>query len=106
MDPAPFFVLQFLWFLIAWAALALLFVTPKLRSYVTEDALAICIAPQLFRVLGVGLLVPNLSPGMPQSFAIPTAAGDSLTALLALAAVVPYGSDGDRRGKSLGPATS
>ncbi len=88
MDPAPLLVFQFFWFLTAWAALALLFVAPKLRSYAAEDALAICTAPQLFRILGVGLLVPNLSPGMPHSFAIPTAAGDSLTALLALVAIV------------------
>jgi hypothetical protein len=88
MNPAPLFVLQFLWFLTSWAVLAELFVAPKLRGYATNDALAICIAPQIFRVLGVGLLVPSLSPGMPWSFAIPTAIGDSLTALLALISVV------------------
>jgi len=65
-----------------------LFVAPKLRSYATDDALAICIAPQLFRVLGVGLLVPSLSPGMPWAFAVPTAVGDAFTALLALISVV------------------
>jgi len=31
--------------------------------------------PQMFRALGLGLLVPNLSPGISQEFAIPTAAG-------------------------------
>jgi hypothetical protein len=40
----------------------------------------------MFRVLGLGLLVPNLSPGMPRGFAFATAAGDSLTAVLALLA--------------------
>ena len=88
MNPSPLFVFQFLWFLTVWAVLALLFVAPKLRSYATDDALSICIAPQLFRVLGVGLLVPNLAPGMPWSFALPTALGDSATALLALISVV------------------
>ena len=88
MNPSQFFVFQFLWFLTAWAVLAVLFVAPKLRSYATDDALAICVAPQLFRVLGVGLLVPNLAPGMPGSFALPTALGDSATALLALISVV------------------
>jgi hypothetical protein len=39
-------------------------------------------------VLGLGLLVPNLSPGMPSAFAIPTAIGDSLTAALAVTAFV------------------
>jgi hypothetical protein len=42
----------------------------------------------MFRVLGVGLLVPNLSPGMPASFAIPTASADVLTAVLAAAAFI------------------
>lgn len=42
----------------------------------------------MFRVLGVGLLVPNLSPGMPAEFATITAAADSLTAVLAAAAFV------------------
>src|SRR5262245_40232226 len=37
----------------------------------------------MFRVLGVGLLVDNLSPGMPTEFAVSTAVGDSLTAVLA-----------------------
>jgi hypothetical protein len=49
----------------------------------------------MFRVLGAGLLVPNLSPGMPAEFAIATAAGDSLTAVLAASAFV-----GLRRGWS------
>jgi hypothetical protein len=42
----------------------------------------------MFRVLGLGLLVPNLSPGMPASFAATTAVGDAITALLALTAFV------------------
>jgi hypothetical protein len=88
MNPVPFFAFQFLWFLIAWAVVAVLFVAPRLRSWAVDDALAICTAPQLFRVLGVGLLVPNLAPGMPRSFALATAIGDSLTAVLALVAVV------------------
>ena len=77
MDPSPFFAFQFLWFLCAWTVVAVLFVAPLLRHAAFEDALAIWIAPQLFRVLGVGLLVPNLAPGMPRSFALPTALGDS-----------------------------
>jgi hypothetical protein len=54
----------------------------------------------MFRVLGVGLLVPNLSPGMPRDFALATALGDSLTAGLALAAFVAL-RRGSRRGRSL-----
>jgi len=87
MNPAPFFIIQLLWFLVAWAAVAVLLVEPRLRGCSSDDALSVWIAPQLFRVLGVGLLVPNLSPGMPASFAVPTAVGDSLTAVLALIAL-------------------
>jgi hypothetical protein len=88
MNPLPLFALQLVWFLVAWTAVFALFVAPKLRDLDADDALAICIAPQLFRVLGVGLLVPNLAPGLPHEFALPTAIGDSLTAVLALVAVV------------------
>jgi hypothetical protein len=88
MNPLPLFAFQFLWFLAAWSAIASLFVYPKLRELPEEDALAFCVVPQLFRVLGVGLLVPALSPGLPHEFAIPTAIGDSLTAALAMVAVI------------------
>ncbi len=88
MNPLPFFAFQGVWFLIAWTVVAVLFVAPRLRQWAVDDAIAICTAPQLFRVLGVGLLVPNLAPDMPRSFALATAIGDSLTAVLALMAVV------------------
>ncbi len=42
----------------------------------------------MFRALGLGLLVPLLSPGLSNSFAIPTAAVDFFTAVLALLAFV------------------
>ena len=42
----------------------------------------------MFRAFGLGLLVPNLSPGISQEFAIPTAAVDFFTAILALLAFV------------------
>ena len=88
MNPVLIFVLQFLWFLLAWTALAVFIVEPKLRDCHDDDAVAIWLAPQLFRVLGLGLLVPNLSPGMPRSFAVPTALGDSATAVLAVLAII------------------
>ncbi len=84
----PFFAAQFAWFLVVWTVLATYFVAPRLRALPPADALQACLVPQLFRVLGIGLLVPNLSPGMPRSFAVPTAMGDTLTAFLALAAIV------------------
>jgi hypothetical protein len=88
MNPAVIFVLQVVWFAAAWAVLALLVVWPWTRRLAPKHAVAVWVAPQMFRVLGLGLLVPNLAPGMPPAFAFPTAAGDSLTAVLALAAFV------------------
>lgn len=88
MSLLPFFVIQFLWFLVVWATVAVFLVTPALSDIPRDDVLCVWITPQLFRVLGVGLLVPNLSPDMPRSFPVPTAIGDSLTACLALASVI------------------
>jgi len=84
----PLFAAQSAWFLVVWSVLAACFAAPRLRALPPADALVVCLVPQLFRGLGIGLLVPNLSPGMPTSFALPTALGDGLTAVLALAAIV------------------
>lgn len=88
MSPLGIFAFQFVWFLVAWTAVALLLVAPRLRGAEPDAAVAVWIAPHLFRVLGLGLLVPVLSPGMPAAFAVPTAMGDAITALLALLSLV------------------
>jgi len=88
MNPLPIFVLQFAWFLAAWTVIATHLVAPRLAATAPDRALALWLAPQLFRVLGSGLLVPTLAPDMPRAFALPTALGDALTAVLALAAIV------------------
>ena len=88
MNPVLLFIVQFVWFLVAWSAIGLILVNPRLQGYDRDQALSVWIAPQLFRVLGVGLLVPNLSPQMPRSFAVATAGGDSITAVLALVSLV------------------
>jgi hypothetical protein len=88
MSQTSVFALQFVWFVIAWAVVAAFFVAPWVSRLHPDDALSVWLIPQLFRVLGVGLLVSNLAPEMPQSFAVPTALGDSLTAVLALTSVV------------------
>lgn len=83
MEPLVLFVSQFLWFLLAWSLIARFVLWPASARLSDTARLSLWIAPQMFRVLGVGLLVPNLSPGMPMEFAAATAAGDSCTALLA-----------------------
>ena len=88
MNISYLFAVQFLWFVAVWAAIAKLFVLPMTESLEQNDKLSVWLAPQLFRVLGVGLLVENLSPSLPLSFALPTAIGDCLTAFLALISII------------------
>ena len=83
MEPFAIFVVQFLWFLLAWTLIACFVVWPWTARLAPDARLSAWIAPEMFRVLGLGLLVPNLAPGMSTEFAASTAAGDSLTALLA-----------------------
>src|SRR5687768_5297935 len=83
MEPLVIFVLQFLWFLFAWSLIAYFLLWPWSARLSSNARLSLWVAPEMFRVLGAGLLVSNLSPGMPTEFAASTAAGDSFTALLA-----------------------
>jgi hypothetical protein len=88
MDPRPIFVAQLWWFLLCWGLITYFVIWPWARRLRLRDRLSLFIAPEMFRVLGIGLLVPSLSPGMPSEFAVPTAIGDSLTALLSAAAFI------------------
>jgi hypothetical protein len=100
MPPIALFVSQFCWFLLAWSLITRFLLWPLSARLAPDARLSVFIAPEMFRVLGVGLLVPNLSPGMPAEFALPTAVADSLTALLAAAAFVAL-RRGDRAGRGL-----
>src|SRR5262245_31095287 len=95
MEPLVLFVSQLLWFLFAWSLVAYFVLWPWSARLAPAARLSVWIAPEMFRALGVGLLVPNLSPGMPIEFAASTAAGDSCTALLAALAFI-----GLRRGSA------
>ena len=88
MEPLVVFVLQCLWFLFAWSLIVYFVVWPWSARFSPDARLSAWVAPEMFRVLGLGLLVPNLSPGMPSEFAFATAAGDSLTAVLAALAFI------------------
>jgi hypothetical protein len=99
MDPFRIFVSQLAWFLCVWTAIACLVVWPWSLRLGLEQRLSLWVAPQMFRVLGAGLLVPNLAPGISQEFAVATALGDSLTATTALLAFI-----GLRRGWRSGRA--
>jgi hypothetical protein len=86
VEPLFVFVVQFLWFLLAWSLVTWFVLWPWSAALSPDARLSAFVAPEMFRVLGLGLLVPNLSPGMPAEFAVATAIGDSLTALLAASA--------------------
>src|SRR5688572_5020725 len=88
MNILSLFGIQFLWFVLVWAVIANLFVLPKIKGLEPNDQLITWLSPQLFRVLGLGLLVENLAPALPLSFALPTAIGDCLTAVLALISII------------------
>jgi hypothetical protein len=88
VPPIALFVLQFFWFLFAWSLITRFVLFPLSASLSPDARLSVWIAPEMFRALGVGLLVPNLSPGMPMEFAVPTACADSLTSVLAATAFV------------------
>ncbi len=88
MNPLPVFVIQLLWFLLAWSVIAVLFIEPRLRGRDLNDRLSVWVAPHLFRVLGLGLLVEQLSPGLSKDFAATTAVGDFITAVLALVSLL------------------
>jgi hypothetical protein len=88
MNTVGLFLIQFLWFALVWATIANLFVSPRIKGWEQNEKLSLWLTPQLFRVLGLGLLVENLSPSLPLSFALPTAIGDCLTAVLALIAII------------------
>ena len=87
-NPLPIFVLQFAWFALAWSLVAFFVLWPWSRQLSPNARLSFWIAPEMFRVLGLGLLVPSLSPGMPGEFAWATAAGDATTAFLAVLAFI------------------
>jgi hypothetical protein len=88
VPPLALFALQLAWFLLAWSLIAVCAVWPWSSRLAPDRRLALWIAPEMFRVLGLGLLVPSLSPGMSPGFAVPTSIADSLTAVLAAAAFV------------------
>jgi hypothetical protein len=88
MNSVYLFAIQFVWFLVVWTTIAELFVSPFVRRFEFNDKLSIWLLPQLFRILGVGLLVQNLAPDLPYSFALPTAVGDAITSILALVSII------------------
>jgi hypothetical protein len=82
-------VIQILFSLAAYAAIGWWFIRPWLETKSLRTALSILLLPQLFRHVGISLLSPEIvDPGFPETMALQTAVGDTLTALLAWAALI------------------
>ncbi len=61
MEPLATFVTQFLWFLVVWSAVAYFVVWPWSLQLSADTRLCFWVAPQMFRALGLGLLVRRAS---------------------------------------------
>ena len=62
MESLALFMTQFVWFFIVWSVLAYFVAWPWTLRLAADMRLRFWIAPQMFRALGLGLLVPLLSP--------------------------------------------
>ncbi len=88
MDTFVVFNVQFT---LSFVLLALAFrwyALPRLRAMPPAQALTLALFPGATRFMGLMFLVPSVTPGMPSGFAVPAAYGDTLSALIALAALV------------------
>lgn len=89
MEAPQLLGLQFTLSLAAYAALGFWFVRPWLESKPRATALSILVFPQTFRFVGVTLLAPGVvEQGLPRTFALPTAVGDTVVTLLAWLSLV------------------
>ena len=89
MQTTQLLILQFALSLAAYAAIAGWFVWPWLQRASRRTALSVLLLPQLFRHVGVNLLVTELvDPGLPVDFARQTATGDTLVVGLAWVALL------------------
>jgi hypothetical protein len=88
-EATPLLVFQVVFSLAAYAAVGWWFIRPWLRTKPVRVALSILLIPQLFRHVGVSLLVPEIvDPTFPEAMARQTAIGDTVATLLAWAALV------------------
>jgi hypothetical protein len=99
MDTFVVFNLQFTLALVLLALATRWYVMPRLWALPRGQALAIALFPGATRFMGMMFLVPSVTPGMPAAFGVPGAYGDTVSALIALAALVA-----NRNGSSAGRA--
>src|SRR5262249_49003016 len=89
MDANALFGLSALMGVVAFVTVATLYVWPKVRTLPRERALAVLVAPHMFRFIGLSFLVPGVvSPSLSAQFAVPVAYGDLTAAVLAVVGTV------------------
>jgi hypothetical protein len=88
-DPTPLLVLQIAMSLAGYFAIGWWFIRPWLQAKPARTALSILLLPQIFRHVGISLLVTEIvDPTFPAAMARQTAIGDTLAALLAWVALI------------------
>ncbi len=88
MDASAIFGLQLIFSLIVWGLIAKWIAAPWLQTLSRRQALFWLTLPHAFRHIGMAFLVPGIVlQGLPENFAIPTAYGDLISAVLALFAL-------------------
>ena len=97
MDTFVVFNVQFTLAFVLLALAARWYAMPRLRAMPASQALTIALFPGATRFMGLMFLVSSVAPGMPAAFAVPAGYGDTLSALIALAALVA-----NRSGSSMG----
>ena len=88
MTAEAIFGLSVLMSFVAAGIVTKLYVWPCLRVMRREDALIALAVPHTFRFVGLSFLIPGVvSPSLPPAFAVPTAYGDLVAAILAVVAI-------------------
>ena len=83
------FITEFALGISAWTVIAVVWVYPWLKTKSKVDALAIMLAPQMMRFIGISLLIPGLvGPDMPKELAQQIAWGDATTSALAMIGIL------------------
>jgi len=85
MNALAIFGISALMSTISWAIVAKLYVWPRLQRVERNRALAVLVAPHMFRFVG---LTGVVSSSLPATFAVPAAYGDFVAGVLAIIAAV------------------
>jgi hypothetical protein len=89
VEPLTIFGTQLVFSILVWSLLAKWFAIPKLSLVKWETAVLILIIPHMFRHIGLSFLVPGIPvEPLPNLFALPTAYGDFISAILAIITMI------------------